>query len=178
MPIFQRFVGHMRSDKSYSVILDTSFLIRLLSASDPLHSNAVGYFKYFLDNNIPMYVSTISIAEYCVDGDQNELPLRNLRIVPFNFQHAPVAGKYAKVLFEAKHNGEIQVDHRRVIPNDVKIFAQADCIADIKYFVTSDSKSSGLISKISEKESISFEHMDIHTPFANRFGILELSSNQ
>lgn len=174
MPIFQRFVDHMRNDKTYSVILDTSFLIRLLAASDPLHSNAVGYFKYFLDNNIPMYVSTISIAEYCVEGDQNELPLRALRIIPFNFQHAPVAGRYAKALFEAKKNDEIQVDQRRVIPNDVKIFAQADCTADIKYFVTSDSKSSGLISKISEKESITFEHMDIHTPFTSTFGVLDI----
>ena len=164
----------MRSDKSYSVILDTSFLIRLLSATDPLHSNAVGYFKYFLDKNIPMYVSTISIAEYCVDGDLNELPLRTLRIIPFNFQHAPVAGKYAKALFEAKRNGEIQVDQRRVIPNDVKIFAQANCTADIKYFVTSDSKSSGLISKILKRESISFEHLDIHTPFTSTFGVLDL----
>jgi len=164
----------MRSDKSYSVILDTSFLIRLLTASDPLHTNAVGYFKYFLDNNIPMYISTISIAEYCVDGGQNELPLRNLRIIPFNFQHAPVAGKFAKVLFDAKNNGEIQVDQRRVIPNDAKIFAQADCTSDIKYFVTSDTKSSGLISKISEREVVSFEHMDIHTPFNSKFGILDM----
>lgn len=45
----------MHKRPSYGVILDTSFLIRLLSAKDSLHLNAVGYFKYFLENDIPMY---------------------------------------------------------------------------------------------------------------------------
>ena len=30
------------------VLLDTSFFIRLLNDEDPLHENALGYFKYFL----------------------------------------------------------------------------------------------------------------------------------
>lgn len=59
----------MHNGLPYSVILDTSFLIRLLSAKDSLHLNAVGYFKYFLENDIPMYVSTISVAEYCVNSE-------------------------------------------------------------------------------------------------------------
>jgi predicted nucleic acid-binding protein len=36
----------------HSVMLDTSFFIRLLNDEDALHSNAVGYFKYFLENEI------------------------------------------------------------------------------------------------------------------------------
>lgn len=120
----------MREDKSYSVILDTSFLIRLLSRNDSLHSNAVGYFKYFLKNDIPMYISTISIAEYCVKGDVSELPLRNVRIVPFNFQHALVAGRFARLLFDANIKKEVSVANRLIIPNDAKIFAQADYITD------------------------------------------------
>ncbi len=47
----------------HSVMLDTSFFIRLLNDEDVLHSNAVGYFKYFLENEINLKVSTISIAE-------------------------------------------------------------------------------------------------------------------
>jgi len=53
----------------HSVLLDTSFFIRLLNDEDPLHKNAVGYFKYFLENDIVLKVSTISIAEYCVLGN-------------------------------------------------------------------------------------------------------------
>lgn len=33
------------------VLLDTSFIIRLMDESDPLHKNAVGYFKHFLEND-------------------------------------------------------------------------------------------------------------------------------
>jgi predicted nucleic acid-binding protein len=50
------------------VLLDTSFFIRLLDKNDPLHNNAKEYYKYFLDYNYEMCISTISVAEYCV-GD-------------------------------------------------------------------------------------------------------------
>lgn len=59
----------------HSVLLDTSFFIRLLNDEDPLHSNARGYFKYFLEKEIVLKISTISIAEYCVRGKIDELPL-------------------------------------------------------------------------------------------------------
>ena len=67
-----------------SVLLDTSFFIRLLNSEDPLHENAKGYYKYFLEEEIKMKISTISIAEYCVKGDITDLPLKNLMILPFN----------------------------------------------------------------------------------------------
>lgn len=48
----------------HSVLLDTSFFIRLLNDGDSLHKNALGYFKYFLEKEIVHKVSTISVAEY------------------------------------------------------------------------------------------------------------------
>lgn len=162
----------MRNEEQYSVILDTSFLIRLLSSSDLLHENAVAYYKYFLDHDIPMYVSTVSIAEYCVCGDVSELPLKNLRIVTFNFPHAPVAGKFANILIRAKKAKEIEVEQRSIIPNDVKIFAQANCTHGIRYFVTSDTKASGLLKTIAKEESLFFEHLDIHSPISDFLGVL------
>lgn len=164
----------MHKEQPYSVILDTSFLIRLLSANDALHSNAVDYYRYFLENNIPMYISTITVAEYCVRGDVMELPLRNVRIVPFNFQHATIAGKFAKALYEAKTANEISVDNRLIIPNDAKIFAQANSVEDVKFFVTSDTKSLKLIDTISSRETVTFEHMDIHTPYTEQFSVLDM----
>ena len=71
----------------HSVLLDTSFFIRLLNDDDKLHKNARGYFKYFLDKEILMKISTISIAEYCVLGSVEDLPLKNLQIIPFNLDH-------------------------------------------------------------------------------------------
>lgn len=173
MNIFQKSEGLMRRKESYSVVLDTSFLIRLLSANDPLHLNALGYFKYFSKNNVTMYISTISIAEYCVRGEVTELPLKNLRVVPFNFSHATIAGKYAKILYDARESDKVEIDNRLIIPNDTKIFAQTQCCENIKYFVTSDTKSSKLINRISAKETVSFEHLDIHTPYTQSFGILD-----
>lgn len=164
----------MPKGNPYSVLLDTSFLIRLLSKKDQLHQNAEDYFKYFLEDGIPMYVSTITVAEYCVNGAISELPLRNVRIIPFNIQHAPIAGDFAKTLFAARKANDISVDNRLIIPNDVKLFAQAACTPDLKYFVTSDTKSSKLIEKISETTKVFFEHLDIHVPYTERFGRLPM----
>lgn len=165
----------MLKEKTFSVLLDTSFLIRLLSKNDPLHQNAEDYYRYFLEKEIPMYISTITVAEYCVNGDISELLLRSVRIIPFNIQHAPIAGGFANILYSARKTNDISVDNRLIIPNDVKLFAQAECTPDVKYFVTSDTKSSKLIDKISEKNVVSFEHMDIHEPYTLNFGILPMS---
>lgn len=59
-----------------AVLLDTSFFLRFLNDGDPLFTNADGYFRYFIQNEIIMMVSTISVAEYCVGGDISELPLK------------------------------------------------------------------------------------------------------
>lgn len=82
----------------YSVLLDTSFFIRLLNDKDPLHKNAVGYYKYFLKTEVTLKVSTISIAEYCVLGKLEDLPLKNLQIFPFNLKDAERTGQFASVI--------------------------------------------------------------------------------
>jgi len=88
----------------HSVLLDTSFFIRLLNDEDPLHKNAVGYYRYFLENEIILKVSTISIAEYCVLGTLDDLPLNNIQILPFNLKHAEKTGEFAKVLVFRKQS--------------------------------------------------------------------------
>lgn len=40
------------------VLLDTSFFIHLLDENDTLHNNAKEYYKYFLDHNYEMCIST------------------------------------------------------------------------------------------------------------------------
>ena len=77
----------------HSVLLDTSFFIRLLNDEDELHENALSYYKYFLENDIVLKVSTISIAEYCVLGKLGDLTLKDIQIVPFNLNHAEKTGR-------------------------------------------------------------------------------------
>ena len=108
-----------------SLLLDTSFFIRLLNKAEALHENAKEYFKYFLQKKIILKCSTISIAEYCVKGKYSELPLRNLQILPFNFNHAVRAGELMAIL---KSNKTVPATAgRAVVINDIKLFAQADC---------------------------------------------------
>lgn len=122
-----------------AVLLDTSFFLRFLNDDSPLFSNADGYFRYFLQNEIKMYVSTISIAEYCVGGNINELPLKNLQIVPFNFDHSKKAGEFAKLIFQYKN--KLQLRERNLIPNDTKLFATADIEKSVAFYLSSDTES-------------------------------------
>lgn len=158
----------------YSVLLDTSFMIRFLNQKEPLHKQAYDYFKFFLDNEITMCFSTISVAEYCVRGDFHDIPYLNIRILPFNIFDAKEAGKYAAILFDARAKGHIESVDRKIIPNDTKLFAQAAIDKKIKYFVTADTNSKKNIEILRKKCNADFEHMDIHTPINFKTGTLEI----
>lgn len=156
-----------------AVLLDTSFMIRLLTESDELHGNAIVYYKYFLEHGYDMKFSTISIAEYCVRGVISELPLRNLKIVPFNFDHAQRAGQFAATIFRARDNGKLsEINERLLIPNDTKLFSQADMDSSIQYFVTSDVRSKNTIDIINKECGAHLQHLDIHIPAREKFGEL------
>lgn len=158
----------------YSVLLDTSFFVRLLNDEDSLHNNAKGYFKYFLEEEIVLKISTISIAEYCVKGTIDELPLKNLQIIPFNLDQAIKTGEFAEAIFEENKLSEKKLSPRAIIPNDSKLFAQADLDTSITYFVTSDSRSKGTYGNLKKRINPKFEILDISTPYNVAFGILDL----
>ncbi|WP_304067458.1 hypothetical protein [Pedobacter glucosidilyticus] len=157
-----------------AVLLDTSFFIRFLNESDPLFKNADGYFRYFLQKEITMMISTISIAEYCVGGDVHELPLRNLQIVPFNLDHSKRTGAFAKIVFNAKRNGKIDIANRNIIPNDTKLFAQADCEKSIEFYLSSDSESLKIYDILRQETATKFQFIDLNTPYNETFGLLDL----
>src|SRR5689334_16979159 len=100
-------------------LLDTSFLIRLLLPSEALHQQATAYYKYFLEKQIPLFISTISVAEYCVQGSIGELPLQQVQVLPFNLKDAENAGHLMKLLLT--HREALQALGRKVIINDVKL---------------------------------------------------------
>ena len=158
----------------HSVLLDTSFFVRLLNDDDDLHNNAKGYFRYFLENEIVLKVSTISIAEYCVRGKIDELPLKSIQIIPFNLDQAKRTGEFAKVIFEQNKISKEKLSPRAIIPNDSKLFAQADLIKSITHFVTSDSKSKSTFSALKKQIIPKFEIIDISKPYNVTFGILDL----
>lgn len=158
----------------FSVLLDTSFFIRLLNDEDPLHKNAVGYYKYFLENEIVLKVSTITIAEYCVLGKIEDLPLKNIQILTFNLKEAEKTGEFAKILFRENRVSEDSLSPRAIIPNDSKLFAQADFDKTITYFVTSDKRSKKTLALLKRGLKPKFEIISIDIPFTETFGILNL----
>ena len=155
-----------------AVLLATSFFLRFLNDSDPLFKNADGYFRYFLKQEIAMMVSTISIAEYCVGGDVHELPLRNLQIVPFNLDHSKRTGEFAKIVFQNK--GKLKLNERNIIPNDTKLFAQADCEKLVEFYISSDTESLKIYNLLKQKTNPKFQFIDLNIPYHQTFGILDL----
>jgi predicted nucleic acid-binding protein len=156
-----------------SVLLDTSFLIRLLKGNDFLHGSEKDYFRYFLKEDVILKCSTIAIAEYCVKGRHDQLPLRNLQILPFNFNHAVRSGQLMAMLKESKGT-PIGIE-RAVVINDIKLFAQADIESDIAGFITSDSEGRKLYDALKNISGLSFEYIDIKMPCNDRYGYLSLS---
>lgn len=157
-----------------SVLLDTSFFIRLLNDEDLLHSNAVGYFKYFLENEIALKVSTITIAEYCVLGKLEDLPLKNVQIVPFNLKDAEKTGEFAKIIFTENKISDEKLSPRAIIPNDSKLFAQSDLDKTITHFVTSDVRSKNTLALLKKGTNPKFEIISINVPYTETFGLLDL----
>ncbi|NCB43408.1 MAG: hypothetical protein EOM59_12435 [Clostridia bacterium] len=155
-----------------AVLLDTSFFLRFLNDSDPLFKNADGYLRYFLKKEIAMMISTISIAEYCVGGDVHELPLRNLQIVPFNLDHSKWTGEFAKIVFQNK--GKLKLKERNIIPNDTKLFAQADCEKAVEFYLSSDTESYKIFNLLKQETAPKFQFIDLNTPFNETFGLLDL----
>ncbi|MCX6151221.1 MAG: hypothetical protein NTX22_11895 [Ignavibacteriales bacterium] len=156
------------------VLLDTSFFLRFLNENDSLFEKADKYYKYFLEKNFILFISTISIAEFCVKGSIDQLPLKNLLIIPFNINHAKKAGEFGKILYNARKEGVLNVNERPIIINDAKLFAQAEIELQIQYYVSSDSRSYRIFETIYSKNPLNFSFLDIHIDHSEVFGILNL----
>lgn len=155
-------------------LLDTSFFLRFLNENDELFNNANNYYKYFLQKGIKLFISTISIAEYCVGGKIDELPLKNLIVLPFNIKHAEKAGEFGRILYEARKDKKLELNERPIIINDAKLFAQAHTDERIKYYVTADSRSLNIYNTIRDKIKLDFGFIDLRNSHSEHFGILEL----
>lgn len=104
---------------SVSVLLDTSFLISLVSENRPHHTTAMQYYRHLLTNNVPMYFSAIVAAEFGIKQPITDLPLNNFRALDFNVPHGQKAANLWTALGQ-RDDG----DHRAVVRDDVKLLAQ------------------------------------------------------
>lgn len=105
-----------------SVLLDTCFLISLLDANRPNHEAAKAYFKFWNEEDTTMYVSVVTICEYCVKTDIPETVLSKLVPIPFLYEDAICCSTLIR--------GQIQCPRptdtaRDAIKDDYKIIAHA-----------------------------------------------------
>jgi hypothetical protein len=157
-----------------AVLLDTSFFLRFLNESDPLFINADSYFRYFLKEKYDLVISTISIAEYCSGGDITELPLRNLQILPFNLNHGKRTGEFAKIAFAARREKALELRERLLIPNDTKLFSQADSEDYIDYYLSSDTESLKIFNVLNSSLKLNFKFINLNKKHTEEFGLLDL----
>jgi hypothetical protein len=152
------------------VLLDTSFFLRFLNESDPFFKNADNYFQHLLDKEVPRFLSTIVVAEYCVGGSVDQLPLRYVKMLPFNVEHAIKAGAFRAVF----RGTRMEPGERQVITNDLKLFAQADATPEISHFLTADEQCRKMYDRISESGmKLSFDILSIRTPLNEVLGQLD-----
>ena len=112
-------------------MLDTSFLISLTDRHRTHHRVAVQYFRESLSRSVPLYLSAIALSEFHVKQAVNDLPLRNLIVLPFNIDHAMSAG----ILMRSVNRDS--GDNRIAVKDDVKLVAQAVC-ESITHVLTED----------------------------------------
>ena len=154
-----------------SVLLDNSFVTRLLKKDDEFHENVVKYYQYFLENNIVLFLSTIVVSEYAVaDNPDNLLALNSFQLLEFDYGDAKISGDYFAFL---KDDDSLRgIEERKVIINDLKLFAQIKN-REIDAFITKDRKAlPKMIEPLRQNKGLHFEYIDLTTPLAETLGIL------
>ena len=154
-----------------NILLDNSFVTRLLKSDDEYHQNVVEYFQYFLENNIVLFLSTIVISEYSVaDNPDNLLSLNAFQLLEFDYGDAKLSGEYFAFL---KENSDLRgSEARAVIINDLKLFAQIQN-RGIDAFITKDRKSlPKMIEPLKNYKGLNFEYLDLTIPLNSRLGRL------
>ena len=115
------------------VVLDTSFFISLADKKRANHEAARKYWRFFLDQRVPMFLSTIVVSEFAIRQPLPPEILKACIVLPFNFNEAL---KAAELDFQT-HQGP--KESRQALKDDVKIIAQA-AVLGAEYLVTDDAE--------------------------------------
>lgn len=73
---------------------------------------------------------------------------------------------------EKKSERGAQITPRTVVPNDTKMFAQADIEDEITHYVSADSEATKVYSLINEEYRMKFDYIDINKSHKEFFGEL------
>ena len=73
-----------------------------------------------------------------------------------------------------QNKGKLKLKERNIIPNDTKLFAQADTEKIIEFYLSSDTESSKIYNLLKQESNPKFQFIDLNTPYNQTFGILDL----
>jgi len=153
-----------------SVLLDTSFLVRLMNVKDEHHKTVRSYFEYFVNYHVAMYVSTISISEYAIISHPDYLKyLQTFKIIDFNYIDAIKSGQYATIL---KGKKKFTKNGRSIVINELKLLAQIDN-RKIDAIVANDQKMKiKVIDPLKKNMQLRCEFIDFTRPLKEFLGTL------
>lgn len=89
-------------------------------------------------------------------------------------KEAERTGKFAHVIFSENKIEIEKLTPRAIIPNDSKLFAQADLDKTITHFITSDLRSKVTLELLRKVVTPKFSIISIDLPYTEAFGILDL----
>lgn len=147
---------------SNAVVVDTSFLICLVSEDRPSHAAAKAYYRFFLENDVTMLLPTVVVAEFAVKQPPEDLPLRNFVIAPFNFDTAKTCAVLNAAEQRERMNGHGQRD---AVKDDFKIIAHA-VASQASYLVTDDHETMAkYCGKLRDDKAITFKIVPLWEAF-------------
>ena len=145
------------------VVIDTSFLITLGGKSRRNYEAARRYWKHFLDTQIPIFLSTVVVSEFCIKQEIDPQILRCCVVLPFNWDDALRAAK-----LDSKRMRPPDVP-RSAVKDDIKIIAQA-AVADAEFLITDDTKSFyRYCTKFKEAGDVQFKAIKLDDGFDRAF---------
>lgn len=149
------------------VVLDTGFLITLVDAHRKAHEDAKAYYRYFLENGVPLYLPTIVASEFGIKQPVTDLPLHNFKILPFNLAEAILCAE----LNSAYYRQISGVGQRDAVKDDFKIIAQAED-QNAAFLLTEDVNSmSAYCNRLKSESKISFKVIELAKGFDISFVI-------
>lgn len=117
-----------------SCLLDTGFLISMVNSKRNNHTTALRYFRFCVDNSHSISISTIALAEFAIKQSIQDLPLKFVRLLPFNVDDADESARLDNLLDRDSS------ESRQRFRDDVKMIAQANLVS-IAYILTEDASS-------------------------------------
>jgi hypothetical protein len=83
----------------------------------------------------------------------------------------PTPGLTASIVFQNKQ--KLKLNERNIIPNDTKLFAQADCEKSVEFYLSSDTESLKIYNLLKQSINPKFQFIDLNTPYNEIFGVLD-----